>query len=184
MTGEFLTQGLRSDRYLKAVRLADQFETEIEAMLCNVGERMIVEQPDLFEPDVEPDTRIRGETKSMLAYARVHYPLNRVPSSDSSQTMKLNVHLYWRDPATCNRPDVDGALRAFGYKIKDAAVDDDRRVAEETHEWPLETAENPYDSNTVFYSHVSSVDEMEQTAETLVKHFGKFGQEFGIPVDE
>ena len=120
----------------------------------------------------------------MLAFTRINYPMTRVKSPGSDQVLKLNVHLYWRNPAEVNRTDIDGALRGFGYKIKGAAKADDQRVVKATREWPLEAAANPYDSNIAFYRHVSSADELDQTAETLVEHFSEFGSDYGIVPDE
>lgn len=184
MTDEFLTQGLQSDRYLKALRLIDQFEAEIEATLRTVGQQMIAEHPDLFESGIEGSEHTQRDRSAILAHTRINYPMARVPKPGSDDTLRLNVHLYWRNPAKCNRTDVDGALRAFGYKIKGLGQDDDDRVAAATREWPLETAENPWDSSTVFYSHVSSAEEIEQTAETLIEHFGRFGNGYGVAPGE
>lgn len=183
MTDEFLTQGLQSDRYLKAFKLVTQFETEIKAVLRNVGQQMMTEHPDLFEPGTTGSEHKQRGRSSILAHTRVNYPMTRVPKPGSEDLLRLNVHLYWRNPAECGRTDVDGALRAFGYKIKGLSDDDDDRVATETRDWPLETSDNPWDSNTVFYRHVSSVDEIEQTAEILVDHFARFGPEYGVTLD-
>lgn len=180
MTDEFLTQGLRSDRYVKAIRLINQFEAELEATLRDVGQRMIAEHPNLFESGVTGSEHGQRERSSILAHKRINYPMTRVAKPGSDDFLRLNVHLYWRDPVECNHPDFDGALRAFGYKIKGLSEDDDDRVAAETRDWPLEMAGNPWDSSTVFYRHVSSANEIEQTAETLVEHFATFGNECGV----
>jgi len=65
-------------------------------------------------------------------------------------------------------------------KVKHASEDIDRKIVQETraNDWSLDTSTNPYDSNTVFYRHVSSAAEMEETADTLVQHFGTFGDEY------
>lgn len=85
-------------------------------------------------------------------------------------------------PTEYNRTDIDGALRAFGYKIKNTDQSIDDKVAEQTRDgdWPLETSDNPYDSNIVFYQHVSSAAEIESTADTLVSHFSELGDAYAI----
>jgi hypothetical protein len=180
MTDDFLSMGLQSDRYLKAVRLADQFEDEIRVALQQVGEEMIAENPELFDSPVEGMENVTRSSGSVLAVARIDYPMNRVQSEDNGRNLRLNVHLYWCDPTQYNRADIDGALRAFGYKIKRASKSDDERVAAQTREWALQVAKDPFSSGRVFYRHVSSVDEIEQTGEKLVEHFSEFGSEYGI----
>lgn len=186
MTDEFLTKGLQDDRYLKALRLIDQFEEEIEATLRRFGQRMVAEQPDLFETNPDGDTRTNQNPSSLLAHTRVNYPMAGAKAPEDDQTWLLNVHLYWVNPTQYNRTDVDGALRAFGYKIKNADTEIDDQVVEKTRagDWSLDTAENPYDSNIVFYSHVSSADEIKETADALVNHFSTFGDEYAISSGE
>ena len=94
----------------------------------------------------------------------------------------MNVHLYWMPPAEYNRTDIDGALRAFGYKLKGADTEIDESVVERTRagEWELETAPNPYDSNTVFYRHVSSKAEIMDAMTVLVDHFETFGDAYHV----
>ena len=106
------------------------------------------------------------------------------PSNDQNQ--KLNVHLYWMEPTEYNRTDIDGALRALGYKIKNADRDVDTKVVEQTRaqDWPLRTSKNPFDPNIVFYRHVSSAEEIKETIEILVEHFAQFGQEYADNRDQ
>lgn len=182
MTDEFLTEGLENDRYLKALRLIDQFEDEIEAILLEFDQRMVNEQPDLFDRSTDPNLNTNRSPTNGLALHRINHPMKGLRAPDSSKAQRLNVHLYWMPPTEYGRTDVDGALRAFGYKIKGADGDVDDRVIEQTraHDWPLETSGNPYDSNTTFYRHVSSITEIEETAEILVKHFSEFGDEYAV----
>lgn len=95
---------------------------------------------------------------------------------------RLNVHLYWMPPSEYNRTDIEGALRGFGYNIKGADTEIDDRVVERTRaeEWPVNTSKNPYDSNVVFYNHVSSMAEMKDAMGTLVDHFSTFGDEYAV----
>jgi len=182
MTEEFLTKGLQNDRYLKALRLIDGFENEIGAVLHRFGQRMVAEQPDLFETNPDGDERTNRTPSSALAHTRINYPLTGERAPEGDQTRMLNVHLYWVTPEQYNRTGIDGALRAFGYKIKYADREVDDRVVEETHarDWPLHTSESPYDSNIAFYRHVSSMAEIEETMDTLVRHFSEFGEEYAV----
>lgn len=186
MTEEFITKGLQSDRYLKALRLPDQFDDEIEAVLGEFGQRMIEQQPVLFDQSATPDVYFNRTPSSALATHRVNYAMSGAQGSDSDPTPKLNVHLYWMPPAEYGRTDIDGALRAFGYKIKHADEDIDNQVAERTRagDWPLETSGNPFDSSTAFYRHVSSMAEIEEAMDALVNHFSVFGSEYSVSSDE
>jgi len=186
MTDDFLTKGLQNDRYLKAIQLIEQFEDDIEATLRRFGQRMVSEHSQLFATGSDGDARTNRSPGSILAHSRINYPLAGPRARDMEQTWMLNVHLYWVDPAQYNRSDVDGALRAFGYKVKHASEDIDRKIVQETraNDWSLDTSTNPYDSNTVFYRHVSSAAEMEETADTLVQHFGTFGDEYAASSKE
>ncbi|MFP8955056.1 hypothetical protein ACLI4Z_19180 [Natrialbaceae archaeon A-arb3/5] len=180
MTDEFLTQGLQEDRYLKAIQLIDQFENEIEATLLEFGQRMVNAQPDLFDPNPDPDTNTNRTSSSTLTHTRINYDLTGPQAPDSDQTLILNVHLYWVTPTEYGRTDVEGALHAFGYKIKYASEDTDDRVVQQTltGDWPIETSSNPFDSNTAFYRHVDSTEDIENTAEVLVEHFAEFGNAY------
>jgi len=184
MTDEFLTEGLRDDRYLKALRLIDQFEDEIEAVLREFDQQMVDEQPALFDPSSGPSLKTSQSPGSGLAFHRINRAMTGPRAPDGNQ--RLNVHLYWMPPTEYGCTDVDGALRAFGYKIKDADLDIENQIVERTRteDWSLETSGNPYDSNTVFYRHVSSVAEIEEAIKTLVDHFSEFGDEYAVAPNE
>ncbi|EMA66299.1 hypothetical protein [Halorubrum kocurii] len=176
MTDEFLTEGLRSDRYLKALQLISQFEDEIEARLRVFDQALVDEQPELFDPETDISVKTNRSTGSALTIHRINHEMEG-PKAPADRRQRLNVHLYWMSPTDYDRTDVDGALRAFGYKIKGADEADDQAVVDSTREedWSLSTAGNPFDSNTVFYKHVGSVDELEAAQAELVDHFATFG---------
>lgn len=180
MTEDFLTMGLREDRYLKAIELLEQFDKEIEATIRDVGQRMVECQIDLFIDDVEGDPRVRRKPSSSKSWARVNYEMDRDRTPDG-QRQRLNVHLYWVPPTDYGRRDVDGALRAFGYKIKGASTETDAEVVRAMgDDSTLDTASNPFDDNTVFYRHVSSTEEIEETAQAMINHFKKFGNRYVV----
>ncbi|WP_435075302.1 hypothetical protein [Halorubrum sp. HHNYT27] len=178
MTEDFLTMGLRKDRYLKAIELLEQFDEEIKATIRDIGQRMMKCQPDLFIEGVEGDVRLRRKPFSSKSWARVDYEMdpNRTPAG---QQQHLNVHLYWISPTEYDRHDVDGALRAFGYKIKGASTETDTEVIQAMGDNSmLDTAPDPFGDNTVFYRHVSSKTEIEETAEAMINHFETFGNRY------
>lgn len=180
MTDEFLDKGLQNDRYLKALRLAEQFEDEIEAILREFDQEMVKQQPELFDSSAEPSYKDNRTPSNGLAIHRINHAMNGPRAPDDN--LRLNVHLYWMRPTEYGVRNVDGALRAFGYKIKGADTEVDDTVVEQTKsgDWSIKTAGNPYDSNKVFYHHVSSVGEIEETKRTLMEHFSEFGDEYSI----
>jgi len=179
MPEEFLTNGLQNDRYLKALRLAEQFQNEIGAILQQFDEAMVDVQPDLFDPSLDPSVKKSRNPGSGLANHRIKHQLTGSKAPDGNQ--KLNVHLYWMPPAEYGRTDINGALRAFGYKIEGADTAIDTQVVQQTRagDWDIDIADNPYDSNKVFYNHVCSRAEIEDTMARLVDHFDTFGDEYG-----
>lgn len=179
MTDEFLTMGLGNDRYMKARQLVKQFEKEIAVELRAIGEKMASRNRDQFEEPVEGSESISTKSNS-FPFARIDYPLSRSRSREHDTRLVLNVHLYWDDPRNYNRPDIDGALRALGYKVKNVPDTDEQRVVSETRDWPIRTAENRFGGEMAFYGHVSSADEIEETGEHLVEHFTAFADEYGV----
>jgi hypothetical protein len=180
MIDEFLTKGLENDRYMKALRLAGQFEKEIEAELRVIGEEMVKRNRDLFDEPVKGRKSISTKSNSM-PFARVDYPLTRFHSQENETRLVLNIHLYWDDPRNYNRPDIDGALRALGYKIKNIPETNEQRVVAETRDWPIRTSENRFGGEVAFYNHVSTADQVKETGEQLVDHFSTFADEYGVP---
>lgn len=179
MTDEFLTGGLQSDRYLKALRLIEQFESEIGAILKNFDRQMFEQQPALFDSYTELNVKNSRSSSSALANHRINREMNGSEARDN-QRQRLNVHLYWMPPTEYSRTDIEGALRAYGYKIKGADPSSDERVVERTRDgdWSIQMSENPYDSNIAFYKHVDSLADIEETQAELVRHFSEFGDEY------
>jgi hypothetical protein len=179
MTDEFLTKGLENDRYMKARQLIKQFEKEIEVELRAIGEKIVNQNRDCFDESVEGTKSISTKSNT-FPFARIDYPMSRIHSHENDTRLILNVHLYWDDPREYNRPDINGALRALGYKIKNVAETDEQRVVSETRDWPIQTSENRFGGETAFYKHVSSADEIEETGEQLKEHFSTFADEYGV----
>lgn len=178
MTEDFLTMGLREDRYLKAIELLEQFDEEIKVTLRDVGQRMVECQSDLFIEGVEGKVRVGRKPSSSRSWARMDYEMDRDRTPDGQQ-QRLNVHLYWVPPTDYGRRDVDGALRAFGYKIKGASTETDAEVVRAMgDDWALKTGPDPFSDNTVFYRHVSLTAEIEETAQAMINHFETFGDHY------
>lgn len=177
---EFLTRGLENDRYQTARQLIKEFEKELVVELRTIGQQMVDENRELFDTPVE-GSKSTSSLSNSLPFARVDYPMNRIQSREDNTELILNVHLYWCDPRDYNRGDIDGVLRALGYKIKNIAAMDEDTVVSKTRDWPIQTAENRFGGETAFYRHVSSADEIEEAGEQLVEHFSAFGEEYGIP---
>jgi len=184
MSDEFLTQGLQQDRYLKALRLADQFQDEITTRLFEFDEAMVAVRPGLFDSESDPDANMNTSPSDGLAFHRINRAMNGPEAPENDQ--QLNVHLYWMSPTDYERRDIDSAVRGFGYKIKYGETDADERVKQQTRDgdWSLQTADNPYDSNTVFYRHVSSAMEIDDVAEELVEHFSAYGDAWAAEPDQ
>lgn len=178
MTEDFLTMGLREDRYLKAIELLEQFDEEIEVVIRDIGQQMVDCQSDLFVDEVDGAVRIRRKPSSSKSWARVDYKMDPDLTPDDRQ-QRLNVHLYWLRPSEYGRRDIDGALRAFGYKIKGASPETDAEVVRAMgDDWALDTAPDPFGDNTLFYRHVSSTADIEETAQAMIDHFNRFGNRY------
>lgn len=179
MTEDFLTKGFENDRYMKARQLVEQFRDELEVELRAIGEEMVANNPELFDTGVEGDANSQTRSNT-YPYSRVDYEINRFHSQNRETNLTLNVHLYWVNPNTYNRKDIDGPLRALGYKIKNVPDADEEHVASRTGDWPLHVTENRFGSKKTFYRHVSSTDEIEEYGEQLVDHFSEFGEKYGV----
>jgi hypothetical protein len=184
MTDEFIAQGLEADRYLKAMRLVDQFDSEIEAKLQQICGRMEEAHPDLFSPDASMSPLTKRSPNPAIAFSRVNYPMARKKSATNAEQLTLNVHLYWRDPTDTVQRDIEGTLRQFGYKIKGAKPADDQAVIDRMDSDTLETTDNPWDSNKCFYRHVQSLEALTSTADALVEHFAEHGPTYGVEREE
>ncbi|WP_323677545.1 hypothetical protein [Halorubellus sp. PRR65] len=179
MSEDIVSNGLVDDRYVKALRLVDEFQSQMGALLRQFEERMIAVQPELFQRGESARVRQSENPGSGLANHRINHSLTGPAAPEG---VNLNVHLYWMPPAEYNRTDIDGALRAFGYKLKGADGEIDNSVVERTRagEWEVDMAPNPYDSNTVFYRHVSSKAEIMDAMDVLVDHFEMFGDAYHV----
>lgn len=187
MNDEFITRAIENDRLLKAIRLVDRFETEVEGELRRVTDDFISENEDLFDDDVNRRFNLTKIAGPVITHARVNTNMNRVSSTnDSADTLTLNITLRWLDPAEYGYSGTDGALCVVAYKINGADSDDHNRVKRRTIEedWDVEWCRDAYDNAPgMVYIPVESAEEIREGFNTLKEHFWKYGSEYGVNPD-
>jgi len=183
MDNEFVTQAIENDRCLKAHRLLKRFEDEIEALVGRMGKEMIAAHPDRFPDDVSGGFKAHWDSGTIIANARENFEMRVVNEDDPSATMKLNVSVRWVDPLDWNEDDIDGALCATCYKINNGNSDDHRAVVEAMENSELDVrVDNDQFSNApgIFYIPVENATELQDAADTLIEHFSRFGDYWGV----
>jgi hypothetical protein len=187
MNNKFVTQAIENDRCLKAYRLLKRFEDEIEALVGQMGEEMIAAYPDRFPNDASKGFRASWDNGTIIANARENFEMRVVNEDDPSSSMTLNVSVRWVDPLDWNEEDTDGALCAACYKINDGNSNDYRAVVEATEDSELDVRnDDDQFSNApgIFYIPVEDAKELQDAAETLIEHFSRFGDHWGVdPAD-
>lgn len=186
MTNDFLTQGLESDRYLKAIQLIERFETELRRELERVGDDILSDNPDLFVDDVEASWNNSRSSGSIIAFARLDYQMNRQTSTgDDDRKLKLNISFRWIEPTQLGHQDVDGALSVASYKIKYANPDRHSEVNGSTRseEWADISCANDAFNNSpgIFYIPVNTAEEMGEAYDRLKSHFEAHASMYGDP---
>lgn len=138
MNTEFITEGLRDDRYLKADKLVYRFEEEIQQAIQEVCNEVIEANNGLFDDDVSFDERVlaAGATNT-LATIRTEFRANR--ENSEGDTLKLNIALEWVDPEEQGEAaSLDGSLCYVLYKIQhgsDARFEAVRRRTNGRDDW-------------------------------------------------
>lgn len=187
MDKEFVTQAIENDRCLKAYRLLERFEDEIEALVGRMGKEMIAAHPDRFSDDASGGFKAHWNSGTIIANARENFEMRVVNEDDPSANMKLNVSVRWVDPLDWDEDDTTGALCAVCYKINSGNSDDHRAVVEATEDSKLDVRiDDDQFSNApgIFYIPVEDATELTDAADTLVEHFSCFGDYFGVdPAD-
>ena len=186
MNNDFITTGIQKDRYLKATRLVERFETELKREIRNAGDEIVAENPHLFANGVEGDWNHHlYSTGPVLGFARFDYVMNR-QNPKSGKSLKLNFAFRWVEPSKIGH-DADGALSIVSYKIKNALDDDYRTVMEATRneDWGVQVGNDPHDSYPAsFYVPVRSLEEIRIGHEKIMQHFSEFGRIFGEELPE
>jgi hypothetical protein len=187
MNNEFVTQAIENDRCLKPHRLLRRFEDEIEALVGQMGNEMIAAYPDRFQDDPSRGFKISWDSGTIIANARDNLEMRVLNKDDPSATMKLNVSVRWVDPLDWGEDDIDGALCAVCYKLNNGNSDDHRRVVEaaENSELNVRVDDDQYNNAPgIFYIPVGGATELQDAADTLVEHFSRFGNHWGVdPAD-
>jgi len=187
MNNEFVTQAIENDRCLKAHRLLERFEDEIEALVGRMANAMIAAHPDRFPDDVSSGFKTDWNSGTIIANARDNYGMRVVNDGNPSANMKLNVSVRWVDPLDWGEDDIDGALCAVCYKINNGNSDDHKAVVEATEDSELDVRVDDDQFNNapgIFYIPVEGATELREAADTLIEHFSHFGDHWGVdPAD-
>lgn len=138
MSEDVIADGLEAHRYLKAVKLVDQFETDVQELIGETLNTCVDENDDLFDEDVEPDAgEFKERYSSTLATIRTEYEMK--PRDDDGNNLRLNIGLEWVDPAKQGKGDsVEGPLCYVLYKVQHGAADsyeEVRTTTERQNEW-------------------------------------------------
>lgn len=183
MDNGFVTQAIENDRCLKAYRLLDRFEDEIEALVGRMGEEMIAAHPDHFPEDVSGGFKAQWDAGAIIANAWENFEMRVVNGDDPSANMNLNVSVRWVDPLDWNEDDVDGALCAACYKINGGNSDDHIAVVEASEDSELDVRINDdqlRNAPGIFYIPVEDATELQAAADTLIEHFRRFGHHWSV----
>lgn len=186
MNDDFVTDGIKQDRYLKATRLADRFETEIRRELTRAGDSIVADNPTLFRDGAKANWNNHQTPSRLLAFARVDYVMDRITSPEDPEHLKFNLGLRWVEPDKYGWPNIDGALCMVSYKIKNMNKTEYEHVKTHTKEgdWQLHFAENVYSNAPgVIYYPVTDADSLTKGLETIGDHFGTYGSEYGVTLD-
>ena len=183
MNEQFVTEAIQNDRCLKAARLLDRFESELETEIKRVGERMVEENDELFPDDVDSNIRVKFDASTILANARDNLDMYRVNPDKPGKTQKLNISLRWVDPLDWGEEDVDGALCAACYKINNGNAADFSQVKQAAAEgdWNINFGDDQYNNAPgLFYRPVEAAGGFRDAMETLQAHFSEFGEYWGV----
>lgn len=187
MNDEFVTQAIQNDRCLKAHRLLDRFEDEIETLVNRVADEMIAAHPDRFSDDLDGGFKAGWDKGPVIANARSNFKMRVKNENDPSADMKLNVSVRWVDPLDWDEDDVEGALCAACYKINNANKDDHNAVMEAAADSELDVCigdDQFGNAPGIFYIPVEGAEELQEAADTLIEHFSQFGGHWGVkPTD-
>lgn len=134
MSDHIIADGLEKHRYLKAVKLVDQFETELQTRIRATLDSCVEKNSHLFAENVEPD---EGEFKenygSTLATIRTDYEM--VPEDGEGNNLELNIGVEWVEPEKQGLEDsFEGPLCYAQYKIKYGSADGHAAVKSRTED--------------------------------------------------
>lgn len=187
MNDDFVTMAIQEDRYLKAIQLIDEFETELRRALEHIGNQFIEENQELFVERATPAWNNNRGGRSVLAWARVDCDMDRRSSiEEGAQRLKLNLAFQWMDAAELGVHEDDGVLSIVSYKIKHARDEDHNQVEKLTREeeWEIYCGEDHFNNSPgIFYIPVTDADDIRDAFETLKEHFSEYGGKYGVRSD-
>lgn len=180
MNEQFITEGIKNDRYLKAARLTEQFEQQIERELRNFLNETIEQRPDIFVDDASPSKRKTSVRTEPLAHVRMQADMNCVDADGNN--LKFYISIEWTQPEI-HGEESDGALCLVLYKIKNDTRADYDRVKQQTKadpEWDEIRYSNDvwYTDRGIFYIPVTDAHDVKRGLQTLRQHFFSFHDEF------
>lgn len=182
MDEDFITDGLESNRYLKADKLVQRFRKQISDELETVSEQIVENHPELFDEDVDLDYNEFGvENSRTLTTIRVEFEMNS--EHETYGPRLLNLGLEWVEPEEQDRDDVSGtALCYVLYKVQrgadarfsavqqqTAAADRWNQIQFGDDQWPYKRKEAP----GIIYIPVTNGSEIAHGLQTLQRHFSE-----------
>lgn len=187
MNKDFVTEGLRDDRCLKAYRLVNRFETEIRAEIKRTGKEIVESNPGLIDSEPGSNFKASWDSGTIIANFRDNLRMNRVNADTPSNRLKLNLSVRWVDPIDWGERDVEGALCAACYKINNGAKGDFQRVKDETvtGEWNIRIGDDQFsNAPAIFYIPIESGEDLQTASQTIQQHFTEYGDYWGVPPSE
>lgn len=183
MNEDFITNGIENDRYLKAARLTEQFEEEIDRKLKNFLKETVNQRPELFVDEASPATSTTRVRTEPLAHRRAQVTMNRVNSE--GENLKFYVSIEWTQPEIHGQ-EGDGALCIVLYKIKNLTRTEHDQVRQKTQAAPkwgeLQFSDDVWNSDRgIFYLPVSGGDHLTEGLQSLREHFFTFAEDYGVP---
>lgn len=186
MTNDTLTDGLTNDRYVKAVRLVNDFEDEVyDRIEDTLDDIMTSDQEGLFDYNQGHNTgryRDPGPT-----YGTLRIEGTMVETDDDGHNLTLNVGLEWVKPETQGLNEWPEPLLCYVYyKIKYAPTEPFQAVAaatRESDEWDvISVGDEQWDSGQrvapgIFYVPVVDGDDIEEGLSILGEHCTTFVQQ-------
>ncbi|UPV72736.1 hypothetical protein M0R89_09260 [Halorussus limi] len=183
MDEDFITNGLESDRYLKATKLVHSFESEVTETINQVCREIIDVHSELFDEDVDLEEKVLGADASQtLATNRTEFAMNF--ENEDGDNPKLNIALEWVEPGQQNEEAGlhGGSLCYAMYKIQhgsEARFETVRECTESQDRWDqLRFGEDQWyhyskHAPGIVYLPVESGQEFVDALQTLRRHFSK-----------
>ncbi|ACM58858.1 hypothetical protein halTADL_1292 [Halohasta litchfieldiae] len=186
MTNDTLTDGLTNDRYVKAVRLVDDFEDEVyDRIKDTLDDIMTSEQEGLFDNNLDYD---KGHNPTPgPTYGTLRFEGTMMQTNSDGNNLKLNIGLEWVEPETQGRDEWPEPLLCYVYyKIKYAPTEPFQAVSaatRESNEWDaISVGDEQWDSGQrvapgIFYVPIVDGDDIEEGLSVLGDHCTTFVQQ-------